>query len=200
MRVRAFFAAACSLVGTGCATPPEIHDLAEKTAANVGIVSARMAQLSDESKRLYENRTDAVIRLKEANARIRADYLYDVALVKKTGEADDLDLVTQVADWGKEVDDIYAKAAEGIQQKREALTAARADIDAKTPALQKIAQTLSALAKQESTADRAKALRSFAVELRDDMKQQLDSGSQSAQDARALIDHVRGAVTLTKAN
>jgi hypothetical protein len=175
----------------GCAAPPEIYELADKTGANVGIVGARLSQLAQESDRVVASRADAALKLREANARIRADYTYDVALVRKVGEGRDLDLVEDMKKWGSDVDAIFAGVAEAIKKQREALTAGQTKIDTKAPALQKVAQTLSALAKQESTVDRVKALRSFASEVRDEMKQQLDSGSQSARDAQKLIEHVR---------
>ena len=65
-------------------------------------------------------------------------------------------------------------------------------IDTKAQALQKIAEFLSTLAKEETRAERVRALGKFASEVSKDVKKELDSGSESANAAKKLLDEVRG--------
>jgi hypothetical protein len=188
------------LVATGCATPPPVHELADKTSANVGIVSARLRQLADESNRLYASRADNIARLDGANATARANLAYDIALTRKVGQQADVDLIKDIQAWMAEIDQIAAGAADAEKQRRGALLASQAKIDAKSQALQKVAETLAALAKEESVAERVKLLQKFAVEVRDDMKKELDDGSVAATRAKALLEHVRATLAPASPN
>jgi hypothetical protein len=195
MRARLKFCAAGAgaLLLCGCATPDTVHELAGVTSANVGVLSARLKQLADESSRLYANRTENVAHLHAVNARSRAAYSYDVALTKKSGDQADLDLIKELEAWVADVDQIFTSAANAEKDRRDALLASQVKIDIKAQALQKIAEILSALSKEESRAERLRALRNFASEVRDDVKKELNSGTDSAKAAKALLGKVRGA-------
>jgi hypothetical protein len=184
-------AAACA-VSVGCTTPQPVLDLADKTSANVGIVSARLRQIAAESNRLYVSRTDRIVRMQNDNTDIRARLAYDKALTTKVGDRADLELIDDLQGWVKQVDEIYAQAADADKQRRDALLARQTKIDAKSPQLQKVAETLSALAKEDSTADRVKFLKTFVVEVRDDTRTNLKDGSESAKAAQDLLDKIRG--------
>ena len=192
--LKSCFAGAVALVLCACATPDSVHELAETTSANVGVLGTRLKQLADESNRLYANRTENVAHLHAVNARSRANYSYDLALTKKSGDQADLDLIKELEAWVQEVDQIFASAATAEKERRESLLAGQAKIDTKSQALQKIAETLSALAKEESRAERLRMLRKFASEVRDDVQKDLDSGTDSAKSAKQLLDKVLGAL------
>jgi ribosomal protein L17 len=180
---------ACAALA-GCATPQPVLDLADKTSANVGIVSTRLRQLSDESNRLYASRAENISRMQAANTTARANLAYDVALTQKSGEGDDLALMADLQAWVKSVDQIFVAAAEEEKKRRDALLAGQTTIDTKSQALQKVAETLAALARQESVADRVRLLQKFVTEVRDDLKKELDNGSESSKQAKALLDQL----------
>jgi hypothetical protein len=192
LKLRNLCVAVACAASAGCTTPQPVLDLADKTSANVGIVSARLRQIAAESNRLYASRTDRIVRMQNDNADIRARLAYDKALTTKVGERADLELIDDLQGWVKQVDEIYAQAADGEKQRRDALLARQTKIDAKSPQLQKVAETLSALAKQDSAADRVKFLKTFVVEVRDDTRTNLEDGSESAKAAQALLDKIRG--------
>ncbi len=178
---------------SGCAgTPDSVHELAGVTSANVGVLGARLRQVADESNRLYARRVENVAQLHAENARARAEYAYDLALTKKAGDKDDLDLIGELESWVAEIDKIFADAAGAGKERREALLAGQVKIDTKTQTLQKIAESLSALAKEASRAERVAAFQKFASEVAKDVKKELDSGSDSANAAKKLLDEVRG--------
>ena len=179
------------VVAVGCATPQPVLDLAGKTSANVGIVSTRLRQLSDESNRLYTRRADNISRMEASNTTYRANLAYDTALTKKVGDQGDIELVADLKAWVKEVDEIFTAAAEEEKKRRDALLAGQTTIDTKSQALQKVAETLAALAREESAADRVRLLQKFVVEVRDDLKKELDNGTESSAQAKALLDQLR---------
>ena len=200
MNVRTACIVSIGLLVTGCATPPSVHELADKTSANVGIVSARLRQLAEESNRLYATRADNIARLDGANATARANLAYDLALTRKIGQQADVNLIKDIKAWMGEIDQIAAGTADAEKQRRESLLASQAKIDPKSQALQKVAETLAALASEESVAERVKLLQKFAVEVRDDMKKELDNGSVAATRAKALLEHVRATLAPASPN
>jgi hypothetical protein len=176
----------------GCASTPEpVLELAEKSSANVGVVSARLRQLSDQSGALYANRAANISHLHAVNATQRAHLEYDLALTRKVGQEADLALMKDLQDWTAEVDRIFSESAGAEKARREELLVARASIDTRTQALDKVAQTLSALAQKESAGDRARLMAAFALEVRDDVKKQLDDGSNASAAAKALLDQLK---------
>jgi len=174
----------------GCATPAPVLDLAGKTSANVGVVSTRLRQLSDEDNRLYASRAENISRMQASNTTARANLAYDIALTTKSGDADDVALMADMRAWVQQIDQIFTAAAEAEKKRRDALLAGQTTIDTKSQALQKVAETLAALAREQSVADRVRLLRAFASEVRDDLQKSLDDGSESSKQAKALLDHI----------
>jgi len=180
----------------GCAhTPDPVLELAEKSSANVGVVSARLRQLSDESDALFAQRAANVARLHSVNAVQRANLQYDMALTRKVGQEADLALMKDLQSWVEEVDKTLATAAGAERSRREELAAAQVKLDTKAKALQKVADVLTTLSHNESTSERVKLIKAFASEVRDDVKKQLDDGSASSNEAKALLDHLKASVT-----
>ena len=64
---------------SGCATPDSVHQLAEVTSANIGVLGTRLRQLAEESDRLYTRRAENVAHMHAVNEQSRARYLYDLA-------------------------------------------------------------------------------------------------------------------------
>jgi hypothetical protein len=189
--LRIALALAAALLATGCATPPPVLALADKSSANAGIVSARLRQLAAESDRLYAARASNISTLHGTNTTQRAAFAYDVALTRKSGQEADLELVNDLQAWVKDVDVIFSAAAGAEIQRRDTLLAAQNKIDTRAAALQKIAETLAALGKEDSPAERASLLAKFATEVRDDVKKQLDDGSESSARAKVLLDEIK---------
>lgn len=176
----------------GCASTPEpVLQLAEKSSANAGVVSARLRQLADASDALYANRVANISHLHAVNSSQRASLEYDLALTRKVGQEADLALMKELQAWTAEVDQLFADAAEAEKTRRAVLAAAQVKIDTRSQALQKVAQTLSSLAQKESASERAKLLAAFASEVRDDVKKQLEDGSASSAAAKELLDHLK---------
>jgi hypothetical protein len=178
----------------GCATPAPVLDLADKSSANVAIVSERLRELAAESDRLYKSRVDNISQLAGVNARSRAQFTYDEAVTRKVGSQSDLDTADDLKAWKQQVDQILAGAADAEKERRDELSGKQTRLDVKSQALQQVAAALATLATKESFADRARVLSQFATTTRDDVKKELDSGTQTANDANALLARIKSSL------
>jgi hypothetical protein len=172
------------VLGTACATPSAPQLLADRTAANAGVIGAQLRALARDSGDVTDLRAANVARLHAANAQSRASYNYDIALTKKAGGEANVDLADQLDDWGKEVDAIF-KAAENAERERKAAVLAT---DTRSEALAQLAEALAALARDDSPAERAKFLAGHAGEVRKELDKQLEQSNKSATNAKAATD------------
>jgi hypothetical protein len=180
-----------------CATGRAPEELAERTAANVGVVASHLKRLDQDSRNLADLRATNVATLHAANARRRAAYNYDVALTKQSGGQAELDLIPQIEAWGKEVDAIF-KAADNAEQERKAtVLGTQTSIDTKSETLAQVAEALAALARDESIADRARFLSAYAGQLRKEIDDRLAQSDKSATEAKLLLDDVKDRLTKT---
>ena len=180
-------------VTTGCAnTPQSALDLAEKSSANVGVVSARLDQIAADSNDLFARRVANISRLNATVTSQRAQLDYDIALTVKVGEDADIALMKDLQAWVADSNKIFSDAEAATKQRQDQLVGAQQKLDTKRTALQSVAQTLAALSKKESLTDRVKLIKDFSVEVRDDAKKQLDDGSKSSTAAKALLDKIKG--------
>jgi hypothetical protein len=187
------------VLATGCATPSAPQLLADRTAANAGVISAHLRTLARDSADLADLRAANIARLHAANAQSRASYNYDFALTKKSGGADNLDLMDQLDAWGKEVDGIFQAAANAERERKTAVLATQTALDTKSDALAQIAEALAALARDDSPAERAKFLAGYAREVGKDLDKQLAESNKSATEAKGLLSGVQDKVnTVTK--
>ena len=175
----------------GCATPPEVRELAEKTAANVGTLRAQVELLNQESRNLAEIRAANVAQLHAANSLAQADYNYDIALTKKSGNASTLALIDLITAWGEEVAAIYEAADESYKERHAEVLAAHASLDTNSTQLAGIATSLAALAEEENRADRLQFLAGFARSLKSEIDDQLEQGGASATRAKRLLDDLK---------
>jgi hypothetical protein len=180
-----------------CATGRAPEELAERTAANVGVVASHLKRLAQDSRNLADLRATNVATLHAANARRRAAYNYDIALTKQSGGQAELDLIPQIEAWGKEVDAIFKAADNAEQERKAAVLGTHTSIDTKSETLAQIAEALAALAKDESIADRARFLSAYAGQLRKEVDDRLAQSDKSATEAKQLLDDVKDRLTKT---
>ena len=181
---------ACLLVfcvNTGYGNEP-VQELAEKTAANIGALKAQIARLSDESRKLAERRARIVANLHGQNTWARTKYDFDIALVKRAGEAQHLESIQWTKDWVAEAEKSLAMADSVVQSRRAAILATQEPLDTKSSELQAISESLATLAKNDDAKHKAEFLGQFAKEVRDNVKDALTKGDEAAKNASALLD------------
>lgn len=174
-----------------CSAHRPVRDLAEKTAANAGIISAQLKRLSQESSELADLRATNIARLHAANAQLRASYNYDVALTKRSGGQSNLNLINLLETWGKEVEEIFKAAGNAEKDRKAAILSTQTALDPKFESLAQVAQALATLAKEESSEDRARFLAGYARELDAELKTQLEQNNRSAVEAKKLLGRVK---------
>lgn len=189
---RSALAATAVLLVAGCSTPAPVLELADKTAANAGILSTRLHQLAAESDRLYANRVHNIDVLNRGVAEQRAAFDLDLLLTKRAGQQADLDMLAAIRSRRAETEAITsAHGADAALARRKALLDAQLKHDTRTEALQSVAEKLAVLSKESSAEDRAKLFAQFARAVRDDVRKQLDDGSAASQAAQALVDKLK---------
>ncbi len=179
------------LLLSACSTQKPVRLLAERTAANAGVLSAQLKMLAQDSNDLADLRSTNIARLHAANAHRRANYNYDIALTRRSGAGRNLDLVDLLEDWGRKVDEIFKAADNAEKERKAAILATQTALDPKSTSLAEIAQGLAALAQEESSAERAEFLASYARQVRDEIEIQLDQNEASAIAAKKLLAEVK---------
>lgn len=172
----------------GCATPIEVRELADKTAANVGTISVHLRRLAQNSREVAELRAANISRLHAANANLRARYEYDVVLTKKAGGQQNLDLIQQIEDWKRKVEEIFEKAKGAEADRKKEILETQTELDVKSKALAEIAQALAAMAKEDKPADRVRFLRGYAKDLKTELDEALAANDKGAKAAKKLLE------------
>ena len=176
---------------TACASQPAVLTLAEKTAANVGVISSQMGQLSNSSKAMAERRSANVAQLHAANTEMRARYKYDLELTNLAGHKDDLKLIENIEAWGEKVAQFQvdrAKVAEAFQKE---LLATQSKIDTQSAALSEIAVALSGLAQKENSQERLTFMVGYTAEVVEQMDKRLQQDDDTAKRVNALLDKLK---------
>ena len=181
----------CSFALTACSTPHPVLDLADKTAANSGILSAQLNKLSLTYSQLAELRAENIAQLHAANTAIRARYIYDLELTKKSGGQDNLKLIDEIEEWQKKVQGIFISSGEAEKHRKEAVLQTQTKLDTKAESLNSIAQTLASLAKDEPYKERAKFLGLYAKSMKDELDKQLAKDELSSKEAKSLLEEVK---------
>ncbi len=176
---------------TACATQPAVLTLADKTAANVGVISGQMGQLSNSSKAMAERRAANVAQLHAANTEMRARYLYDLELTKLAGHQDDLKLMEKIEAWGVTVAQFQVDRAKVAGAYQKELLATQAKIDTQSAALSEIAVALSGLAQKESSQERLTFMVGYTAEVVEQMDNRLQQDDATAKRANALLDKLK---------
>ena len=176
---------------TACTTPQAVRELAEKTAANIGVLSTQVARVGQESRKLTQIRSANIAQLHAANARLRASYNYDVELTKKAGGASNLKLIDSIDQWAAKVTAIFAAADSAEAERKLEIIASHSKLDTKSQTLAEIASSLAGLAKKESANDRVRFLVGFSKQLKVEVDRQLEQSNASTAAAVMLIDELK---------
>ena len=181
-----------------CTTPSAVRKLADKTAANVGTISAHLQQLGQNSKEIATLRADNISRLHAINTVMQARYEYDVELTKKASGDGFQSLITQIKDWRNNVNAIFAKSKDTEAARKQAILQTQTELGDKSKALAEIAQALAALAQENKPADRLRFLTGYAKDLKKELDTALEADNASAKAAKILLDDAKAKITSVK--
>ncbi len=181
-----------------CSTPSGVRNLADKTAANVGIISTHLQRLEQNSRDIAEFRAANIAQLHAANTELRARYEYDVELTKKANGGGFLGLIRQIEEWGDKVKEIFATAEKAEAALKTQILATQTELDTKSKALAEIAQALATLAKEDKLSDRVRFLKGYAKDLKKELDTALEADDKSAAAAKKLIEGAKAKLTSVK--
>ncbi len=181
-----------------CSTPSDVRNLADKTAANVGIISTQLQRLERNSRGIAEFRAANIAQLHAANTELRARYKYYVELTKKASGEGFLGLIRQIKEWGDKVKEIFAKAEKAEAALKTQILATQTELDTKSKALAEIAQALATLAKEDKLSDRVRFLKGYAKDLKKELDTALEADNKSASAAKKRIECEKAILTSVK--
>lgn len=176
-----------------CASPPEVGQLAEKTAANTAVLGDSLSRLAASSERIANARARSLAELQRYNAEVAMRNELDFALLEKTDRAD-LGTYRALKAWSDKTAEIYGNAT------RDEATAVRATLEGRkglavpTAKLSEVAKTLADLAKEDSLEDRARFLRSYAGEVKEEVDARREAAAEAAQRAETAANSTASAV------
>lgn len=158
------------LCGAANAAADAAVELANKTAANVAIVSSALAEHQKMFNAIATTRAENILSVLKIAAKGQQAAEREVAILKQTGGDDIVKMFDALCDLGE-------RAAAISTQTDAANAAAMADITASytplaisTEKLDRAAKMLATLAKQQTDEDRAKNLLKFLKDTRDEAK------------------------------
>lgn len=195
MKCRTNIAVLAAMVLCGCQTPSAVYELAEKSSSNAGAFQGQLAALSSQSANLAQHRVDNIVAMQAEVSRLDAYIRRELYMQEQSRSSKEWQevsaLLQRLTSLRDELMDIEESAALATEQRRKDLLGTRKELDMHKAALRDVAASLDALARKESTEERAKFLASFGKEVRDDMKKAEEDGDQNAARAKALVDRIK---------
>ena len=96
-----------------CTTPSAVRNLADKTAANVGTISAHLRQLGQNGEEIATLRADNISRLHAINTEMQARYEYDILETVEAGLVLTGTEIKSIRDGRVNIRDAYARRMNG---------------------------------------------------------------------------------------
>ena len=180
----------------GCHTPPAVYELAEKSSANAGVFQHHLGDLADASRALAGERADLIVSMESFNARLDGFIKREIYMRQqsnKPGDWSGIDaLMKKLTALRDDIVRIEQASRIAEQDRRQEILAKRTDLNTNAAAMRDASNALNALAKRESTAERARFIGRFLQDVRDDARAALEKADKTSQDAKVLIDKIKG--------
>ena len=189
--VKMLITAAVAAVMVGCATPSAVYELADKSSANAALFGQRLGTLGTQSRALAEKRAAHVASMDAFNASMQADYQRDLAITRRAGAGDAAKrLIDDLSSFVQELERIEKSGQLSEAARRQELMNSYVALEPNKAALRNVANMLTALANQESRADRAKFLADFAAQVHREAQVLLEKDEASSKHATQLLEHI----------
>ena len=189
--VKMLTTAAVAAAMVGCATPSAVYELADKSSANAALFGQHLGTLGTQSRALAEKRAAHVASMDAFNASVQADYQRDLAITRRAGAGDAAKrLIDDLSSFVQELERIEKSGQLSEAARRQELMNSYVALEPNTAALRNVANMLTALANQESRADRAKFLADFAAQVHREAQVLLEKDEASSKHATQLLEHI----------
>lgn len=178
-----------------CQTPPAVYDLAEKTSANTGVFQHRLADLSAGSRALAGQRADLIVSMEAFNVELDGFIKRELYMRQQSASSADwakIDaLMKKLATLRDEIIRIETMAKIAQQDRRQEIVSGQSDLNVNAAAMREAATALNALAKAESSEERARFIGGFLKNVRDEVNAALKKDDKSAQAANTLVNKIK---------
>ena len=166
MNGRTVIAVACSaVVLTACGTNEAARKLAERTAANTGLLSQQVNSLAEHEHAIAQLRADVLATYALAVRESRANHKFDRAITEKSGARNIVQHADDLKAWITSSEAILAEGRGSEKEIAAEIMASQKPLEPKTKALAEVSKTLARLAKEEMFIDRAKFLKAYVGEV-----------------------------------
>jgi hypothetical protein len=177
-----------------CGAPQPVLDLSERTAANTALVGRQLSTLAQDSRRIAELRAANVAALNSEVRAVRQRHEFDMVLMQRAGEQQDLARLQSLRQWAETVSAMFAADAEAEAKDRATILQGRTEIDARTAELGQVAEILAALGKRDPANEHAAFLAKFVLDVAQDVDKKLETADQAKAKAEADAAEAKAAV------
>lgn len=185
----------CGGILGGCQTPGAVYELADKTSANAGIFQQHLGEMAVQSKAFAGRRADHIATMDAFNADLDSYLKRELYMRQKAAAAGDWPkieaLMKELTSLRDELVAIENGANFAQQERRANVLALYSDLSTFQTPMRDAANSLNALAKQESGAERAAFLGKFLVDVRKSLSESLAGNDAAAKAAQALLDKIK---------
>jgi hypothetical protein len=173
-----------SLAVAACATTPD-QRLAERTSANVSLLSSQMEGLAVSGRRLAETRAERTARLQAETARVKNELATDLDLRGRTGDRDTESRLETLRTFADAVTERWTATARAGEERRARILAGQAALEAPTKSLGGIASDLAALGEAEDLESRLRFLFGFVANVNSEVRKRQEAAKKAAGEAAA---------------
>ncbi len=183
---------ACSLVAAGCATPPAVFQLAEKTAEGAGQFVVHLNRLEQHYQDIARQRMDLVVRREAGTRQFQADLArYRAINAGGGGQTDQSRWVDSKLQLFSQLETIQREALKDDASRSRDLLGGLVPIKPYSEKLMEIGSALATQGTADSKEQRLRFLAGYLKEVRTDLKSALNEDNALAQSASTLIDSAK---------
>jgi len=185
--VSPFFAAVSLLFVYACATPQEVRELADQTAAKTTLIAKDAKTLASQRRNLAESRTQSIARIQQLANANQAYIAEQVAVYEVAGFKAEPDLFKNLETLVAAIEEIDNSSVDTAAIREELLRAnTRISIDAASAT--KAGKALAQLAAEEPVGSNLAFFAGFSRDVYDDVASRIDEAKKAADKGEALAN------------
>lgn len=170
---------------TGCATPPAVRQLAERTGGNVSLINTQLQMLVRESRRIAEVRAANVGRLQADVSEVKLRYDIDVEVMQRTGEGERISQAKELREFVEKLVKLQDDAARAAREREARVIARYQALAIPSKQLNEITSELVILGKDEDVTARVKFISAYAESVAAEVKARQKQKEQASNTAKA---------------
>ena len=193
------------LLLVACGSQKASRDLAANAAVNTAQLAATLSQVAANERNVAKKRAKTLAAYDRAVRESKAALAFDLAITKKSGNSDAVDLLDEIQQWIVEAEREAAVEGGSAADQEQALLAQQKDINTKAEALAAIAKSLNELATKQGSfasaafltgyAEQVYSLLKASEDVANDAEAGTDTAASNIDEAAATLPEASSAVT-----